>query len=79
MPQQFTAAASSHGQSPLLLTVFAVGGVVALWAGLSWALDIRGCAVRRSWPAGQLRFLGVVLAVVGVVLLGIVYALWQWG
>ncbi|MFJ8823519.1 hypothetical protein ACIREE_17200 [Streptomyces sp. NPDC102467] len=104
MLQQFTVAASTHGPSPVLLAVFALGGVVALWAGLSWAFDIRGSTVRRSqrirqrtadrWggperlgtpPAnvfgsvGYLRFLGVMLAFAGVVLLVIVYALWQLG
>ncbi|MEV1021710.1 hypothetical protein [Streptomyces sp. NPDC050264] len=104
MPEQFTAAASTHGPSPVLLVVFAFGGVVALWAGLSWALDIRGITVRRSqrirqrtadrWggperlgapPAnmfgsvGYLRFLGVMLAFTGIVLLVIVYALWHLG
>ncbi|GAA2289379.1 hypothetical protein OKJ48_44195 [Streptomyces kunmingensis] len=75
MFQQFTVAASKHGQSPVLLAVFAVGGVVALGAGLNWALDIRGVAVR----GGHLRWLGGLLAFAGVVLLVIVYALWQLG
>jgi hypothetical protein len=79
VPQQFTVAASTHGQSPVLLTVFALGGVVALGAGLSWALDLRGVAVRRSQPAGHLRLLGALLAFTGVVLLVIAYALWQLG
>ncbi|MFI7387680.1 hypothetical protein [Streptomyces sp. NPDC049813] len=79
MQPQFTVASSSHGQSPVLLTVFAVGGVIALWAGLSWAFDIRGLPVRRTHAAGQPRLLGALLALTGLILLAIVYALWQLG
>ncbi|MFJ7152294.1 hypothetical protein ACIQVT_29565 [Streptomyces sp. NPDC100445] len=28
--------------------VFAVGGMVALWCGLSWAFDVRGVTTRRA-------------------------------
>ncbi|MGY0023098.1 hypothetical protein ACVHNB_29580 [Streptomyces sp. YJ-C3] len=104
MLQQSTVAASTHGASPVLLAVFALGGLVAVWAGLSWALDVRGITVRRSerirqrsaqrWggvgrldapsanvfgSVGYLRFLGVVLACAGLVLLVITYALWHLG
>ncbi|MFI0236902.1 hypothetical protein [Streptomyces sp. NPDC016845] len=79
MQPQFTVASSSHGQSPVLLTVFAVGGVIALCTGLCWAFDIRGLPVRRTRTAGQPRLLGALLALAGLVLLAIVYALWQLG
>ncbi|MFG2602185.1 hypothetical protein ACGFT2_01250 [Streptomyces sp. NPDC048514] len=40
-------AAGAHGPSPAIDVVFAVGGVVALWCGLSWAFDVRGITTRR--------------------------------
>jgi hypothetical protein len=81
--------------------VFALGGLLALWCGLSWAFDVRGITTRRSerirlkneaaWAAmgrlggsptvfatvGYLRFLGVVMAGAGLLLLVVAYALWH--
>lgn len=41
-------AAGAHGPSPVILVVFGVAGLVALWCGLSWAFDVRGITTRRS-------------------------------
>lgn len=41
-------AAGAHGPSPVVLVVFAVGGVTALWCGVNWAFDVRGITTRRS-------------------------------
>lgn len=41
-------AAGAHGPSPLIDIVFAVGGMVFLWCGLSWAFDVRGITTRRA-------------------------------
>ncbi|MFB7510934.1 hypothetical protein [Streptomyces broussonetiae] len=41
-------AAVAHGPSPVIDIVFAVGGMVALWCGLSWAFDVRGITTRRA-------------------------------
>ncbi|MEU0336382.1 hypothetical protein [Streptomyces sp. NPDC006193] len=41
-------AAGAHGQSPVIDIVFAVGGIVGLWCGLSWAFDVRGITTRRA-------------------------------
>ncbi|RFC76442.1 hypothetical protein DXZ75_15400 [Streptomyces sp. AcE210] len=32
----------------MLLAVFALGGLVALWCGVSWAFDVRGITTSRS-------------------------------
>ncbi|KAF5998024.1 hypothetical protein BOG92_045750 [Streptomyces sp. WAC00263] len=44
----FNVAAGSHGPSPVILAVFLLGGLVALWCGMSWAFDVRGITTRRS-------------------------------
>ncbi|WP_338695219.1 hypothetical protein V2W30_09340 [Streptomyces sp. Q6] len=62
-------AATGHGPSPVLLGAFLVGGLVALWTGMHWALDIRG----------TLRLLGAVMALAGVLLVLVTYVLWQLG
>ncbi|MGV9276194.1 hypothetical protein [Streptomyces griseosporeus] len=41
-------AAGAHGPSPVILVVFGVAGLAALWCGLSWAFDVRGITTRRS-------------------------------
>jgi hypothetical protein len=41
-------AAGNHGPSPVLLVVFAVGGLVSLWCGVSWAFNVRGITARRA-------------------------------
>ncbi|MGW6136588.1 hypothetical protein [Streptomyces sp. NPDC055140] len=46
--EEFTLAAGVHAPSPVLLAVFALGGLVALWCGVSWAFDVRGITTRRS-------------------------------
>ncbi len=67
-------AAGARATSPVLLGFFAVGGVVAMAAGLSWAFDVRGLA-----PVGYLRVLGAALTLAGLVLLFVTYALWHLG
>ncbi|WP_353941798.1 hypothetical protein ABII15_09260 [Streptomyces sp. HUAS MG91] len=42
-----TLTASGHGPSPVILGAFLVGGVVAIWTGMNWALDLRGITTRR--------------------------------
>ncbi|MER6029214.1 hypothetical protein [Streptomyces sp. NPDC001851] len=87
------AAAGAQGPSPVLLVVFAAGGLTALWCGVNWAFDVRGITtsrserIRRRWgvagrptlfsSAGYLRFLGAVLALAGSVLLLAAYELWH--
>jgi hypothetical protein len=44
----FNLAAGSHGPSPVVLAVFLLGGLVALWCGVGWAFDVRGITTRRS-------------------------------
>ncbi|WP_393084855.1 hypothetical protein [Streptomyces sp. LN704] len=41
-------AAGPHGPSPVVLAVFLLGGLVALWCGVGWAFDVRGITTRRS-------------------------------
>ncbi|MEV5611353.1 hypothetical protein [Streptomyces sp. NPDC052225] len=78
--------------SPVILGAFLVGGLVALWTGMNWALDIRGIATRRGNRAtgldasgnllarpGYLRVLGAVMALAGVLLIVVTYVLWQLG
>ncbi|MER5534342.1 hypothetical protein [Streptomyces mirabilis] len=48
MADGFHLAAGSHGPSPVVLAVFLLGGLVALWCGVSWAFDVRGITTRRS-------------------------------
>ncbi|MFB6677441.1 hypothetical protein ACFCWG_34560 [Streptomyces sp. NPDC056390] len=48
MTAALTLAAGTHAASPVLLVVFALGGLVALWCGVSWAFDVRGITTRRS-------------------------------
>ncbi|MGW6396648.1 hypothetical protein [Streptomyces sp. NPDC055134] len=48
MTAALTLAAATHAPSPVLLSVFALGGLVALWCGVSWAFDVRGITTRRS-------------------------------
>ncbi|RVU17956.1 hypothetical protein EOT10_33185 [Streptomyces antnestii] len=96
-------AAGAHDPSPVLLSVFLLAGLVAVWAGVNWAFDVRGIATRRSerirrrnadaWAAmgrldgsptmfgsvGYLRFLGVLMAFAGLVMLLAAYALWRLG
>ncbi|WP_326016887.1 hypothetical protein [Streptomyces endophyticus] len=67
-------AAGDRATSPVLLGFFAVGGVIAMTAGLSWAFDIRGLA-----PAGYLRVLGAALTLAGLGLLFVTYTLWHLG
>ncbi|MET8474831.1 hypothetical protein ABZY90_34045 [Streptomyces sp. NPDC006422] len=67
-------ASGDRATSPVLLGFFAMGGLVAIWAGLSWAFDIRGMA-----PVGYLRVLGAALTLAGLVLLFVTYALWHLG
>ncbi|MFD8570977.1 hypothetical protein [Streptomyces sp. NPDC057694] len=102
-----TLAAPGHGPSPVILGAFLVGGIVAIWTGMNWALDLRGITTRRCerirhkqptpWnmttPAndldttthdllarpGYLRFLGAVMALAGLLLIVVAYALWQLG
>lgn len=38
----------SGGSSPVVLTVFLLGGLAAFWCGVSWAFDVRGITTRRS-------------------------------
>ncbi|MEV3856523.1 hypothetical protein AB0J38_19625 [Streptomyces sp. NPDC050095] len=71
------AAAGTQAASPVLLGVFAVGGLVAISAGLTWAFNVRGISTGRS--VGHLRVLGAALALAGLVLLGVTYALWHLG
>jgi hypothetical protein len=54
-------AAGSHGPSPVLLAVFLLGGLVALWCGVGWAAMGRqdGSPTLFATP-GHLRFLGAV-------------------
>ncbi|MGX1671770.1 hypothetical protein [Streptomyces sp. NPDC055400] len=101
MTAALTFASGTHAPSVVLLAVFALGGLVALWCGASWAFDVRGITTRRSerirrknadtWAAmglldaapsvfgtpGYLRFLGVLMAFAGLVLLIASYALWH--
>ncbi|MFF1395406.1 hypothetical protein ACFVZD_16545 [Streptomyces sp. NPDC058287] len=48
MTAALTLAAGTHSPSPAPLVVFALGGLVALWCGVSWAFDVRGITTRRS-------------------------------
>ncbi|MEU8033938.1 hypothetical protein AB0C13_35945 [Streptomyces sp. NPDC049099] len=41
-------AAGTPGPSPVLLVVFAVGGLAALWCGVNWAFDVRGITTSRA-------------------------------
>ncbi|MFJ4712527.1 hypothetical protein [Streptomyces sp. NPDC088785] len=101
-----TLATTGHGPSPVILGAFLVGGVVAIWTGMHWALDLRGLTTRRggrvrhrrdgAWdvtgPAsdldatgnllarpGYLRLLGAMMALAGLLLILVAYALWQLG
>ncbi|WP_306322499.1 MULTISPECIES: hypothetical protein [unclassified Streptomyces] len=67
-------AAGARATSPVLLGFFVVGGLIAIGAGLSWALDVRSSA-----PVGYLRLLGAALTLAGVVLLGVTCMLWYLG
>ena len=67
-------AAGDRATSPLLLGFFAVGGLIAISAGLSWAFAIRGMT-----PVGYVRLLGAALTLAGLVLLGVTYTLWHLG
>ncbi|MER5442988.1 hypothetical protein [Streptomyces sp. NPDC002790] len=67
-------AAGDRATPPVLLGLFAVGGVIAMAAGLIWAFDVRGLT-----PVGYLRVLGGALTLAGVVLLFVTYALWHLG
>ncbi|MFJ8930492.1 MULTISPECIES: hypothetical protein [unclassified Streptomyces] len=67
-------AAGDRATSPVLLGFFAVGGLIAMATGLSWAFDVRGMA-----PVGYLRVLGAALTLAGLVLLFVTYALWHLG
>jgi len=44
----FLLAAGSVGFSPVMLAVFLLAGLVALWCGVNWAFDVRGITTRRS-------------------------------
>lgn len=50
-----TLAAGAHGPSPVIVGVFAVGGLIALWCGASWAFNVRGIADRRAENIRQRR------------------------
>ncbi|WP_460245734.1 hypothetical protein [Streptomyces sp. BYX5S] len=67
-------AAGDRATSPVLLGVFVLGGLIAIGAGLSWVLDLRGTA-----RVSHLRALGAALTLAGVVLLGVTFTLWQLG
>ncbi|MFF3583428.1 hypothetical protein [Streptomyces mirabilis] len=41
-------AAGTHGPSPVIIALFALGGLAAVWCGGSWAFNVRGIAVRRA-------------------------------
>ncbi|WP_372346981.1 hypothetical protein [Streptomyces sp. KL116D] len=81
-----TFAAAGHGPSPVILGAFLLGGVVAVWTGVNWALDLRGISTRRGAAAptvfarpGYLRLLGALMAVAGLLLILVAYALWHLG
>ncbi|MGW6361487.1 hypothetical protein ACWFR5_41530 [Streptomyces sp. NPDC055092] len=48
MTDGFLLAAGSDGTSPVMLAVFLLGGLAALWCGVNWAFDVRGITTRRS-------------------------------
>ncbi|MFB7713742.1 hypothetical protein [Streptomyces sp. NPDC056105] len=48
MTAALSLAAGTHSPSLVFLVVFALGGLVILWCGVSWAFDVRGITTRRS-------------------------------
>ncbi|MFB7758429.1 hypothetical protein ACFC18_54165 [Streptomyces sp. NPDC056121] len=48
MTSALTFASAVHAPSPVLLAVFVLGGLVALWCGVNRAFDVRGITTRRS-------------------------------
>ncbi|MFG2479374.1 hypothetical protein [Streptomyces fagopyri] len=48
MTESVTSAVGSDGPSPVVLAIFLVGGLAALWCGVSWACDVRGITTRRA-------------------------------
>ncbi|MEU6843184.1 hypothetical protein ABZ930_15070 [Streptomyces sp. NPDC046716] len=106
MTSGVTLATAGHGPSPVILGAFLVGGIIAIWTGMNWALDLRGITTRRwerirhrqhgPWDVtgtagdldatgdllarpGYLRLLGAVMALAGLLLILVAYALWQLG
>jgi hypothetical protein len=43
---------------PVIIALFALGGIAAVWLGGSWALDVRGIAGRRAESIRRLHQLG---------------------
>ncbi|MEV0484972.1 hypothetical protein AB0I69_30725 [Streptomyces sp. NPDC050508] len=41
-------AAGTHGPSPVIIALFTLGGLAAVWFGGSWAFNVRGIAVQRA-------------------------------
>ncbi|MFD7339591.1 hypothetical protein ACFV98_26800 [Streptomyces violascens] len=39
---------AAHGPSPVIVGLFLLGGLAALWCGVNWAFDVRGIATRRA-------------------------------
>ncbi|WP_406506672.1 hypothetical protein [Streptomyces sp. NBC_00212] len=48
MIQGATLSLGSNGPSPVIVGIFVVGGLAALWCGVNWAFNVRGIAVRRA-------------------------------
>jgi hypothetical protein len=48
LSESFHLAAGSNGPSPVVLTIFLLGGLAAFGSGVSWAFDVRGITTRRS-------------------------------
>ncbi|MFD5076861.1 hypothetical protein [Streptomyces sp. NPDC058371] len=48
MSEGFVLAAGSSDTSPVVLAVFLLGGLAALWCGVNWAFDVRGITTRRA-------------------------------
>ncbi|MEW2082574.1 hypothetical protein [Streptomyces sp. NPDC005283] len=51
-------AAGAHAPSPVIIAVFVLGGLVAVWCGASWAFNVRGVATRRAENIRQRYLLG---------------------
>ncbi|MET7615857.1 hypothetical protein [Streptomyces sp. NPDC005408] len=58
MTEGMELAAGVHAPSPVLIAVFVLGGLVAVWCGASWAFNVRGIATRRAENIRQRYLLG---------------------
>ncbi|WP_328673665.1 hypothetical protein OG905_19505 [Streptomyces sp. NBC_00322] len=58
MNEGITLASGTHGPPLVMIGVFVLAGLVAVWCGASWAFNVRGIAVRRAENIRQRHQLG---------------------